>query len=207
MNYKIILGKEPWLSMALEDWSLLEKDCRLIPLKIDLATDYSFIMPEVHRYDTDTTTCFVAWGFDFLNFQRYEIVGKLKNIGFSLPPIIHPSAVVSDSLIIRENSWVQAFCEIEPSVKIGMNTVISKKTIIGFQSVIGNNSFIGSKVNIKNDVKVGANVYLGDGVTIHSNLVIGDKCHLEFPEHISGHIINNSFAFATSNLSGSIISL
>jgi NDP-sugar pyrophosphorylase family protein len=207
MTAKIVLGSDPWLSMAIEDWLLVEPHTTLIPIEVTLDKNYFFDIPPLDEYQILGATGFVAWGPEYLNFQRLELFGELKKKGFKVPPLIHPSAKVSTSAVIQENVWIRALCVIGPKVKLELNSQVGINSIIGYASQIKKSSWIGKFANIGDEVVVGPHSQLGDGVNVLSKTKIGKQVRLEVACDIIKDLSNNTFHIQASNLSGSIINL
>jgi acyl-[acyl carrier protein]--UDP-N-acetylglucosamine O-acyltransferase len=207
MPSKIVLGIDPWLSLAMDDWRLVEPATRLIPIEVKLDKNYFFVLPDLDEYESQDVTGFVAWGPEFLNFQRLELFGELKKRGYRLPPLIHPSAQVSTSAKIHENVWLQAISYIGPNSIIEMNSCICTGALIGSSVIIKKNTWIGQCSKVKNTATVGSHTFLGDGVTVNSNLLIGKQVHIDNNFLIEKNIPDKNFRLKSSNLIGKIIKL
>jgi len=119
---------------------------------------------------------------------RYKIYKSLKKLGYQLPTILSKSSIVSkgaiigESSILMENTFVNAEVEIgfncivntgaiiEHNVKIGNNCHISTGAIVNGDCVIGDNCFVGSRVVINNGVKIGKNNIIPSGSIVRSNI-------------------------------------
>jgi serine acetyltransferase len=207
MPSKIILGIDPWLSMAMDDWRLVEPSTELIPFEIKLDKNYLFKLPALDEYLFNDVTGFVAWGPEFLNFQRLELVGEFKKLGFKMPPLIHPTAMISSSAIIQENVWVHAFSYVGPNATIEFNSCVSIAAIIGNNASIQRNSWIGQTVNIQHGAHIGANTILGNGVKVLSKVHVGRQVRIEFPCTIETDLPDKSFHIQASGLRGGIFKI
>jgi acetyltransferase-like isoleucine patch superfamily enzyme len=207
MPSKIVLGIDPWLGMAMDDWRLAESSTELIPIQIKLKKNYHFEFPSFETSKFEDVTGFVAWGPDFLNFQRLELVGELKKRGYKLPPLIHPSAQVSPSAKIQENVWLQAFSHIGPRTELEFNSCVCIGAIIGCDVIIKKSTWIGQYARVKNASTVGSHTLLGDGVTVNSNISVGRQVRIENAFQIEMDIPDKTFRINASNLNGEIIKL
>jgi UDP-3-O-[3-hydroxymyristoyl] glucosamine N-acyltransferase len=207
MFSKIILGAEPWLSMAIEDWQLIEPGSKLIPIEIKLNKNFVFDVSQLDEYHAGEATGFVAWGPDFLNFQRLELVGQLKKKGFKMPALIHPSAQVSASAKCQENVWVQALSYVGPNTFLEFNSCISVGTKIGSSVSIQKSVWLGQSSIIKSGATVGAHSALGDGVQVLNNINIGRQVRIDSACVVDKDVPEKTFRIRNSNLQGVIVKI
>ena len=80
---------------------------------------------------------------------------------------IHPTAIISKSAKIGENSYIGPYTVIEENVTIGINAQINSHVQISEGSIIGDNATFFS------GVKIYSNSQIGNNCTIHSGSVIG----------------------------------
>lgn len=205
MPSKIVIGKEPWLSMALEDWKLAEPLTVLVPFEIKLDQNYLIDFPNLDAFSPSEVTGFVAWGPEFLNFQRYELFGEFKKKGFKLPALIHSTAQVSPSAILHENVWVQAMTYIGSKTLIEPNCNISLGVSIASGVTIRRNSWIGQRTTIGHSVKIGSNTVLNSEINVFSNIEIGRQVFIDTPLTINKNINDKYFHLQKNNLQSQII--
>lgn len=123
------------------------------------------------------------------NNIRKEIYEKLslKNITLNMS-LIHPSAIISKSFLIEEQTFISAGVIINPQVKIGIGCIINTGAIIehdcfidSFTHIapgavlsgnvsIGSGCMIGANAVIKQGVKIGDNVMVGAGAVVLKNI-------------------------------------
>lgn len=205
MPSKIVIGIEPWLSMALEDWSIAEPLVKLVPIAVEIDKNYLFKFPNLNDYSPNESSVFVAWGAEFLNFQRLELFGEFKKRGFKMPPLIHPTSLVSSSAKIQENVWLHAF------TSIGSNSIIEYNSCISFSSKVFNNvivqrnSWVGERVIIQQGARIGANSILGNSINVLCNVNVGRQVRIEITGTIDKDITDKSFHIQASGLCGRII--
>ena len=204
MPYKLIVGKQPWLSLAAEDWKRSDPDLQLHEIEVSLEKNYQFSPLELPNPVNKNHTAFVAWGPDFLNFQRLELMTMLKMCGFKMPPLISANAIVYQSAQINENAWIQPFAFIGPNSTVGVNSVIGMYTTLYYSCAIGKNTWIGSNVQMGSSVEVGSNTLLGSGVRVSDNSKIGKNSRIEDERVITGDWLEGQFSLKISNLEGRI---
>ena len=207
MLSKVLVGQSPWLEMASDDWALSQPDTLIHCVEIAPDEQYGYDLGELDQFDPENSTAFVAWGPDFLNFQRLELVGELKKRGFKMPPLIHPHALLSPSVQCQENVWIQALAMIVPKVEIAMNACIGIGSCIGAFNDIGKSVWIGNNTNFAAWVKVDAHAVVGPRVEVAERVRIGRQACIEVPQRIEKDWPEKSFHLQTGNLRGRIIDL
>ena len=102
-------------------------------------------------FQRDFPVAFPAFGNNDL---RAEWIEKLKNSGFLIPKLIHPSAIVSDNVEIGEGSIIMAQVTVNPGVKIGSGCILAPNAMVSFGSTIGRYSHLDSGCIVAKDVQV-----------------------------------------------------
>ena len=207
MFSKLVLGIEPWLSMACDDWKCAEPSVSLVPIEVSLDNNYLFNCDVLSEHSPSVCTGFVAWGPDFLNFQRLELMGELKKRGFKMPALVHPSAVVSSSVKYQENTWIQAMAVVGANASIGLNSCIEIGARIGVQSIIEKSVWIGCDAKIGAFTKIGAHSVIGRGVEVIDSLAVGRQALIERTQIITQNWPDKKFSVFSSNLDGVIADL
>ena len=85
----------------------------------------------------------------------------------SLPPGIHPTAVIAGSAVVAASAAIGPHCVVEAGATVGEHTELIAGVTIGANARVGSNCLLYPQVTIYYDVAI------GDGVTIHSATVIG----------------------------------
>ena len=205
--HKVILGDTHWLDVATEDWQQVNPELQLHRVEIVLDRHYAFAIPLLADLDPTITTAFVAWGPEFLNFQRLELMNELKKRGFKMPPLLHPQALISSSATVQENSWVQAQAVIGPNVTIGLNVHVGFSTRVGAHSLVGKHVWLGHDVRIGGGARVDSHAVIGDNVVVGDGIRIGRQALIETAGLISIDWPDRTFRLRNSGLEGKIIEL
>jgi sugar O-acyltransferase (sialic acid O-acetyltransferase NeuD family) len=110
---------------------------------------------------------------------RFDLVNELLGLGFKLPSIIHPAAVVSESAVIADACVLFASVVIQASTQVGLASIVNTSASIDHDCVIGNAVHIAPGVHIGGDAVIGDYSLIGigasvlRGTTIGSNTIIG----------------------------------
>lgn len=123
---------------------------------------------------------------------RKTLFEKIKDKGFFLPTLIHPSASVSISAQIGEGTLVFEQAIIGSDAQIGDNCIINSGAIVSHDCKIGNHTRISPGAVLAGNVEVGENSLIGMGVTIYVGAKIGRNVVIANGKDIVGNIPDNS---------------
>ncbi len=122
------------------------------------------------------------------NSIRKRLYEKVKQVGFSVPCLVHPKAVISDGSKICEGVQVMAgaiiqgesfICEntiintgaiIDHDCKIGSHVHICPGTVISGGCSIGDSAFVGAGTTVIQGVKIGRNSFIAAGSVVINNI-------------------------------------
>lgn len=105
---------------------------------------------------------------------RIKLHEYLEEIGFSLPVIIDPSAVIGKDVTIGEGTFVGKGVIIESGSVIGKECIINTKTMISHDGKIGDFSHV-TVANICGGASVGNFCFVGAGATVISGVNVGNN--------------------------------
>ena len=123
---------------------------------------------------------------------RKTLFEKIKDKGFFLPTLIHPSASVSISAQIGEGTLVFEQAIIGSDAQIGDDCIINSGAIVSHDCKIGNHTRISPGAVLAGNVEVGENSLIGMGVTIYVGAKIGRNVVIANGKDIVGNIPDNS---------------
>lgn len=122
---------------------------------------------------------FVTVGSVKINPLREKIADKVTAFGYKFPVIKDPSAVVSDSAIIGDGTFIGKTVVINAEAKIGRHCIINTGAIIEHECNVGDFTHISvgarlcGEVTVKNNCMVGAGSTIIQCINIDNNVVIG----------------------------------
>ena len=105
--------------------------------------------------------------------RRKEIYKKLKKIGFTIPVVIHKSAVLAVSALIEEGAYIGANAVINPNSKIGKNTIINTYASIDHDCTVEDFAHIAPRATLSGGVLVRSEAHIGIGANILQMIDIG----------------------------------
>ena len=109
------------------------------------------------------------------NTERKELLSKLSRIGFSVPTIVHPTAVIEQDAEIEPSNVVCMGAKIGTKVSIGRNCVVYTGSNIDHEVQVGDHVFIAPGCNIAGRVTIGEGSFIGIGSTVKEKIVIGSN--------------------------------
>jgi UDP-perosamine 4-acetyltransferase len=98
--------------------------------------------------------------------ERLALVDDAVKGGFTLPPVVHPSAVVSESAKLEPAAVVLAMAVVQPDAKIGRGAIINTGSIVEHGCVIEAGTHVAPGATVLGDVHVGACSMIGAGAVV-----------------------------------------
>ena len=128
------------------------------------------------------TNAVVGIGYMGKGTIRQQLYRKLKDIGFNLPIIIDPSAVVSSSAVIDEGSFIGKGTIVNAEASIGKMVIINTKALVEHECIVDDFAHVAVGAVLCGQVKVGKAVFIGanatviQGISVSQNAIIGANC-------------------------------
>lgn len=104
---------------------------------------------------------------------REKLYHMVKSIGFQLPVIIDPSAIISESAKIGEGTYVGKGAILNIDVKVGKNCIINTGAIIDHDCQIGDFCHIAPGTTLSGNVTIGYGSHIGTNSTVIQGIEIG----------------------------------
>lgn len=118
---------------------------------------------------------FITVGAVMITSLREQLADKAVGINFRFPTIIDPSAIVSDTAVIGEGSFVGKNVVVNSEVKIGRHCIINSGAIIEHECIIGDFSHVSVGAIMCGETEVGRNSLIGAGSTIIQSIHVGNN--------------------------------
>lgn len=107
------------------------------------------------------------------NRVRHELIQKLTDLGWELPVLIHPKAVISPSATIGHGSHVMAGAVINAAAQIGEGVIINTNATIEHDVIIHPAVHISPGAVLAGEVEVGQGAWVGAGAVVINGVEIG----------------------------------
>lgn len=106
--------------------------------------------------------------------QRYEKYLLLKEKGYELENIIHPTANISHNAVLGDGNIIFQFAGIAYDARVGACNVLTAKTYIGHNVRVGNANYFAPGFSSTGYVEVGSNCFLGVNSGANNKIKIAD---------------------------------
>lgn len=118
---------------------------------------------------------FICVGYLGKGEVRERLYEKVKSIGFKIPVIIDPSAIISDTAQLGEGTFVGKGAIINADAKIGKMCIINTKALIEHECQIEDFSHIAVGAVLCGQVKVGKAAFIGANATVIQQIAVKPK--------------------------------
>jgi sugar O-acyltransferase (sialic acid O-acetyltransferase NeuD family) len=105
--------------------------------------------------------------------RRRAVFRLLRDRGFVMVTVLHPSAVVAQGVCLGDGCQVLAGAVLQPSVTIGDGAVVNTGATIDHDSRIGELAFVSPGATVCGGVLIESEVIIGAGATILPGVVVG----------------------------------
>ena len=118
-------------------------------------------------------TCVVAVGN---NSVRKRLVERFPHVVWAT--VVHPSAVLSEDVVIGPGSVVMAGAVIQSNVEIGAHVIVNTRSSVDHDCILDHFSSVAPGATLCGDVHLGALSVLGAGATVREKTTIAESCTL-----------------------------
>lgn len=118
------------------------------------------------------TDAFVTVGSIGITATRIRLYSLIKKLGFNIPVITDPSAVLAKDVIIKEGTYIGKKAVINAGTFVNECAIINTGAIIEHECTIGAFSHISPGAILCGEVKVGASTHIGAGSVIRQQIEI-----------------------------------
>ncbi len=105
---------------------------------------------------------------------KKQVIESLKTKGAKFESLIHPSAIIGESVELGEGVVICPFVSIPCDAKIGNFTIINTLTTIGHDASIGAYTTLSAHCDVTGFVNLGEGVFFASSVTTVPSANIGD---------------------------------
>jgi sugar O-acyltransferase (sialic acid O-acetyltransferase NeuD family) len=104
---------------------------------------------------------------------RLNVAHNALSYGFSLPNLIHPSAIISQYASIDQGSIIMPGVIVNAGAHLGSNTILNTAASVDHECRIGNGVHIAPGVRLSGLVTVGDATWIGIGSIVRESIHIG----------------------------------
>ena len=114
----------------------------------------------------------VALGDNWLRLLRLQ---EFRELGFALPPVIHPTASVSDTAILGDGTVVFAQAVVGCDSTIGLGGIVNTGATVDHDCHLGDGVHISPGAHLAGGVRVAARAWVGIGASVIQSIRIGEN--------------------------------
>lgn len=104
---------------------------------------------------------------------RQEVFLAQSRKGFSFITMVHPSAIVDDTVHLEEGAQVMAGAVLQARVRIGRNAIINTGAIVDHDCIVSEHAHVAPGACLSGGVTVGAGAHIGAGTVVIQGVSIG----------------------------------
>jgi len=120
-------------------------------------------------------TAFLGVGGIGDNRPRAKIFERIRSIGLCFAKVVHPSAVVADSVELGEGVVLFAGAIVNSGARLGKNVIVNTGAIVDHDVILGDHVHIATGAVLSGGVRVGAYSHIGTGACVRQNIAIGSR--------------------------------
>lgn len=128
-------------------------------------------LPRLYR--EGITCAFVCVGFLGFSQVRQTICENLRHIGFALPSVIDPTAVLASDASIGDGVFVGKRAVLNSGAQVGDLAIINTGAIVEHDCTVGAYSHVSVSATLCGGVTVGENALIGAGATVIQGASVG----------------------------------
>lgn len=129
------------------------------------------LLPDLYKKGIKNTCIGVGSIRD--NNKRKILFERVKQTGFSIPVLFHPTAVISKEVKISESVQVMTGAIIQTGSLIGENTIVNTGAIVEHDCSIGKHVHICPGAIISGECIIGDEAFIGAGSVVKQGIKIG----------------------------------
>lgn len=126
-------------------------------------------------YEEGTHSAIVTLGQIGTDRVRHKLYSLLKEIGYNLPVIVDPSAIISNNVTIGEGTFIGKNVIINSNTYIGKMNIINTGVLLEHDNVVGDFCHIAVRAVCSGTVTIGNNSFVGANSTIIHGICIGEE--------------------------------
>lgn len=127
-------------------------------------------LEDIHNYREQISDFYIAIGN---NEKRAEYFHILKEMGFRLPPLVHPTAIVENSVPIGDGTVICLGAIICTGTKLGQGCLVNTGSSLDHESVLDDFVHLAPRVAVAGRTQIGAGTFVGMGSIVAEYLTIG----------------------------------
>ena len=129
---------------------------------------------------------------------RDKLYEQLKIIGYKIPVIVDPTAVIASDVVMDEGTVVCKRAVVNSGAKVGKMTIINTGALIEHECEVGAFSHISVGTILCGNVKIGNHCLVGAGSTVIQGIEIGIECIVGAGAVVLKNVLNGSKVYGVT---------
>ncbi len=125
-------------------------------------------------YDAGIRNAFVTIGYMGKRSIREKLYRSIRQIGYHIPVIIDPSAVLADDVELGEGAYIGKRAVVNAGAAVGKLCIINTGAVVEHNDEIGDFSHVAVGSVLCGCVKIGKSCLIGAGATVIQGVSVGD---------------------------------
>ena len=121
----------------------------------------------------DYQNAFVAIGN---NNYRLQLIEEIEEMGYNVPILIHPTAIISDYAEIGTGTIILPGAILNAGCKVGKGVIVNTSALIEHDCYIGDGVHLSPTATMGGEVTIGEKTWVCIGATIINQIKIGSNC-------------------------------
>lgn len=147
-------------------------------------------------FSAGTLYAFIGIGGSESNETRRMMFERATTMGFMLPPVVHPSAVISIGTHIGRGCHILAGATIGPRCTIGGNVIVNQGSIVCHDSIVDDHVHLTPGAILAGGVSVGSMTVVGMGATVLLGVKIGKNVLIHNGSAVASDVADNTLVDA-----------
>lgn len=137
-------------------------------------------------------SAFITVGSIGSTVVRRRLYYLIKDLGFQIPTVIDPTAIIADKVEIKEGTFIGKRAVVNSGSKIGSYAIINTGSIVEHDCCIGDFTHVSPGTTICGQVVIGNDTHIGAGAVVRQGLSIGNNTMIGVGsvvvKNIPGHV-------------------
>lgn len=143
-----------------------------------------------------------GWSYAFITVGsvgntelRHKLYDKVRSLGFIVPIIVDPSAVIASDVNIGEGVYIGKNVIVNAGSSIAEGCIINSGAIVEHDCLIGEFSHVSPGAVLCGQVLIGKDTHIGAGSVVIQGISIGDRTMIGAGSVVVNNVTNDVKAF------------
>ena len=107
-------------------------------------------------------------------YKRLSWLQRLREVGYEVPVLIHPTAWVSPSAVLGAGTVIFAHSSVQSNAAVGSGVILNTGCSVDHDAVLGDCVHICPGAHLAGQVRVGSSSWIGIGSSVIQQITIGE---------------------------------